>query len=428
MPARGGWWLPLTNMTMRATSLVARFALSIWIARALGYDALGAFGLLTGLAGAAPALMGFGVSYHVNREIARAAPAAAYRLLRDRLALSLVCAITGGAVAGAATMLGLLPRAPWPWMGGAIILLELIAFDLHIALINLRRPVAANLLLFVRSASWIAPVILIGLLDPRLRSLDVLLGGWLAALVANFALLGFVLRDAPFDQVRRIAVDWRGLTARARRAPLVWLNDMAEVGQLYLDRFIVAHMLGLTAAGAYTLVFAVTHGVYVLVASGVTQLSVPRLVAAGASGWRAVLASETRRAMIVGAPLIATVAAGGLMLLPALGIADFRDHAVLFLLMLGAALLRPFADLRKAVLYGLHRDHALAIINLAGIVASVPMTLLCLAAFGLAGVGVAALATQLMLIVARASAARRPVVLSGTAGAIASLHPTGPHD
>lgn len=408
MPAHGGWWLPLTNMAMRAASLIARFALSIWIARALGYDALGAFGLLTGLAGAAPAFLGFGVSYHVNREIVRADPAAAYRLLRDRLALSATCAAAAGLAAGGATALGLLPRAPWPWMGSAIILLELIAFDLHIALINLRRPVAANLLLFLRSASWIAPVILLGLLDPRLRSLDMLLGGWLVALVANFALLGLVLRDAPFARLRRTAVDWRGLAARARRAPLVWLNDMAEVEQLYLDRFIVAQMLGLAAAGAYTLVFAVTHGVYVLVASAVTQLSVPRLVAAGPAGWRAVLAGEARRAAVVAAPLIAAAMAGGLLLLPALGLADFRDHAALFLLMLATAFLRPFADLRKGVLYGLHRDHALALVNLAGVAASVPVALLCLRLFGLAGIGVAALLTQAALIGARTAMARRP--------------------
>lgn len=405
------WAVPLGNMTMRGLSLVARFALSIYVAHMLGYDALGIFGLLVGIAGVAPSLLGFGVSYHLNRQILLRPRAEAYRLLRDRMAMSLAAATLLLLAGGAAAAFGLLPRPPYLLAGAAIVTLELIAFDLHVALINLRRPIAANFLLFVRSASWIVPVITLGLLEPGFRILGMLLGCWLGALVASFVMLPMILRDAPFAILMRGAVDWRGLCGHARRAPLIYLNDVAAAGQIYLDRFIVAHLLGLGAAGVYTLYFSITHGFYVLVASAVTQLSMPRLVAVrdepGLAAWRIVLRREALRAMTVAVPLVLAAGATALLLLPALGFADFRRHAALFVLMLATALVRPIADLANLALYSLGEDRTLASVNLAGVALSIGAGLTCLALFGLVGIGLSALTTQVALILARGALLHR---------------------
>lgn len=396
----------LANSLMRMASLGGRFLLSIYIVRYLGFSAAGSFGIVAGIAGFSPALCGFGISYFVNREIVSLPRPEGYRLLRDRLVFNL-------SVAGAIWLVGLLllaaglvPPFPHRLMTAIIITLEFVAFDLHVALINLRRPVTANFLLFVRSASWIAPFIVGGLSMAGLRSLEFLLACWLAALALSFALLPVVLGHADLRLLMRTPIDWRAMIMKARSGTLIYVNDIAASGQVYFDRFIVLKLLGLASTGLYTLCFSVTHGLYVLVATAVTQLSMPKLVAAldegGHASWRHMLAHEGRRAFALAIMVVAGALVATLLVLPALGFDIFRTNAPLFMLMAVASLLKPIADLLNTGLYSLGLDRMLALINLGGILASACLAAAAIMIWGIIGVGWSSIATVALLIVARA--------------------------
>lgn len=401
----------LGNMGLRAGALVARFALSIYLARALGFAALGTFGLIAGVAGVLPSVLGFGVGYHVNRELLHAPREDAYRLLRDRMAMSAVLVVVAGVLAVASCWLRIVEPPPWSALITAIVALEVVAFDLHVSLLNLGRPMLANLLLFVRSASWIAPVIVAGVLWPSTRSLGAVFGCWLAALVVNFALLPVLLRDLRWRALWSRPVDWRALARHARATPLVYVDDVAQTAQVYLDRFVVAQQLGIAATGTYTLLFSVSHGVYLLTAAATTQLAPRRLVAAlaagGRPGWRAAMRGEAVRAAVTGVAVAAPVLVATLLILPRLGFASFGDHAGLFALMIAGALVRPLADLALNGLYLARADRMLATINLAGVVASVAAGLAATAVLGLPGIGLTSLLMPLSLLGARLACLRR---------------------
>jgi O-antigen/teichoic acid export membrane protein len=411
----------LANMALRAGTLGARFALSIYLVRVLGFAALGRFGLIAGLAGVLPSVLGFGMSYHVNRTLLHADRQEGYRLLRDRMAISVALLMLLWGIGAFAVTMGLeLP--PLALVAAAIISLEVIAFDTHVGLLNLGRPLIANLLLFVRSASWIVPLIAVGLVWPAGRSFDAVLTFWLAALVVNVALLPVLLmRDANLKRIMAQPIDWRTPWVQASRTPFIYLNDMAQAGQVYLDRFVVAHQLGIAAAGVYTLVFSVTHGVYLLSAAATTQSAPRRLAAAltarGASGFNSAMRIEAARALRTGGIVAAVVLVATLVILPRFGFSGFVGSATLFAWMLAAALIRPLADLAQNGLYLARADHALAGINLAGVALSIVGALALTAWLGLTGIGVAALGVTVAMLAARLAWLRaRGQTLTGTPG------------
>jgi len=156
----------VTAMSLRATALASRFALSIYALRYLSIESLGTFGLAVGLAGIMPPLLGLGINYHLNRDILAMSQTEAHLAARDRLIVSVsmlalvwLCAALSGA--WSLSLLG-----GYPLLLGLIVSLETLATDMHVMIINRGHAVLANLLLFIRSASWIPPVILLGIAAP----------------------------------------------------------------------------------------------------------------------------------------------------------------------------------------------------------------------------------------------------------------------
>ncbi|RVT90154.1 lipopolysaccharide biosynthesis protein [Sphingomonas crocodyli] len=409
------WRTSVANMLMRSASLGGRLILSLYLARMLGLEAVGVFGIITGIAGFAPAMLGLGISYFVNRELLGLSDHEAHVLIRDRLALNLCMAIAAWAVLSSAMLSGLATPTAYFWPTMIIVTLEYLLFDTQVMLINLRRPVTANFLLFIRSASWIGPFIILGLLDRELRTIPFMLGCWIAALIICIFCAIFVFRDVDVRAVIRTRIDWPAMLARARQAPLLYLNDLAANGQVYIDRFIVLHFAGLKATGLYVLIFSITHGLYVLTATAVTQLTMTKLSLAlrehGVTSWRHILVSDTRDAlmlaMICATPIVAVL----VFALPAFDFSIFRDNATLLILMTMTSLLKPVADILNSGLYSLGLDRALALTNIGGVGAVAGLGSLLISAFGLVGTAIASILSLLAIILVRSTLLRKHIAL-----------------
>lgn len=207
-PHRHALFTPAANLTIRATGLGMRFLLVLYLARYLGIDALGRFGLIQGAASVAPVALGWGVSYFLGREIVGLRPLLAGRRLRDRLLVTLASLAAAGIVCAALVEGGFLALPATPALVAGILLLEAVAFDTHAALIGMGRPLAANMLLFLRSGAWVLPAAGLGWIDPSLRTLDVVLACWAMALVACVVAFVPMLRGWPLGAIMRAPVDF----------------------------------------------------------------------------------------------------------------------------------------------------------------------------------------------------------------------------
>ncbi|WP_340315231.1 lipopolysaccharide biosynthesis protein [Rhizorhabdus argentea] len=399
----------ITAMALRATALASRFALSIYALRYLNLESLGTFGLAVGLAGIMPPVLGLGINYHLNRDILAMSQAEAHLAARDRLIVSLsmlalvwLCAALSGA--WSLSLLG-----GHPLLLGLIVSLETLATDLHVMIINRGHAVLANLLLFIRSASWIPPVILVGIVAPGLRSLSAIFVAWLLALMVSgvIAVLFLARRIGPtfWRQAPRVGV----LLKRSRTNLLIYVNDLGLAGQTYLDRFIVYWLLGSAATGIYTFAFSITNSLYVLVHVSTVQIALPSLARAiddpDQERWRRVLVGYIRQAAIFGLCLAAPLIGVVLYVLPMVDIHQLTEQSTLFLSMVCAAVMKPVSDIFNVGLYSRRRDKAVALLNIAALALSAFLSMIAISLTGLAGVGIASVVWVLFLAGARSSVA-----------------------
>ncbi|MBP2159777.1 MULTISPECIES: lipopolysaccharide biosynthesis protein [Asticcacaulis] len=396
--------VPLTNMGLRGVGLVGRFALSFYLVKFLSLSETGQFGLIVGVAGVLPALFGFGMNYFLSREIIGVDIEDAFARIRDKMVV--MASLLGVTLLGAlavntvhpVNMLGNL------WLAGLIIVLEVIAFDLHIVLISLRKPLLANFLLIVRSAAWVFPFIGVSFLWPQYRNLDTLLVFWLASLVLSFLVLWLFTRTWPWLKTlsRRIDSQWIGHTIKA--AGLVYLSDLGLVVYSYFDRFFIAGHLGLAATGVYTFYWTMANALLVLITAAVVQVSLPGLVdgfKAGEDAWRQRFGRMLVKALAGSLAMAVAMYGAVTFLMPYIGNPELSRHPLIFPLMLLAIVVKIVADMTHYGLYSRKKDRTLALVNISGIVVNLILTFALVTLFGLIGVGVSMLGTAAYLLMSR---------------------------
>ena len=397
--------LPLANIAMRGAGLVGRFALTLYLAKHFELSEIGVFGLIAGMAGLLPSLIGCGVNYFLNREIVGADPFRAGTLLRDRLVLTLAMLLLVALAFAAARAAGLLEAPASLGLLAFILASECIAFDIHMSLIGLRMPVAANFLLFVRSASWIFPVLALGMIWPQLHSLGFLFWSWAGGLSAGFVFLFILLRKWPFAAISRTPIDFAWILRTVRRGWLIYLSDLGIGGQLYLERYVVNVLLGLQLTGVYTLYWTMANAVHVLVTVAVVQVALPDLVEAHAqenkSVWRQAFLHTTSRTLVITIPLCVACAVVVLKVLPRLGIGQFAASPLLFCLMLLGVAIRLLSDMASYGLYSRNLDTEFAAMNIVGIVTSLALSFFLIGRYGLTGAGVGMIIHALLQLLLR---------------------------
>ena len=380
-----------------------RLGLVIYLARFMSIDEVGLFGLIQGAAGLTPIVLGWGVTYFLGRELVGRPGLEAGRLVRDRLLLTIASLAAGGAIAGALAGRFAAPEALI--YVAAIIFLEAIAFDVHIALISIGMPLVANILLFLRSGLWVIPAAGLGMLFPGLRTLDFVLLCWISALFLNYLALYLFVRRWPLKQIARSSIDLSWIRMRVRRAWLIYINDLGLVSMTYLDRYIVNSMLDLRATGIFILNWSIANAIHVLVTAATVQVSLPLLVSAFKEGgdrqWGIVLRGMVLRVLAIGSPLALLAYVAAVYCLPLVLATDSVIDGTLLAWMLLATVIRLLSDALNYGLYSRGLDRSLALINIGGALSAVVLGLVLIHLLGLVGVGIAMALTSTLLLVAR---------------------------
>lgn len=396
--------VPLTNMGLRGIGLVGRFALSFYLVKFLSLTETGQFGLIVGVAGVLPALFGFGMNYFLSREIIGVDIHDAFARIRDKMIV--MATLLGITLLGALGVNAIHPVDVLGnlWLAGLIIVLEVIAFDLHIVLISLRKPLLANFLLIVRSAAWVFPFIATSFFWPQYRNLDTLLVFWLGSLVTSFAILWLCTRGWPWLDTLSRKVDSRWISHTIKAAGLVYLSDLGLVVYSYFDRFFIAGHLGLAATGVYTFYWTMANALLVLITAAVVQVSLPGLVdgyKAGEAAWRRKFGTMLVKAL-AGSLAMAVVMYGAVsFLLPYIGNPELARHPLIFPLMLVAIVVKIVADMTHYGLYSRKKDRTLALVNISGIFVNLVLTIALVSLMGLIGVALSMLGTAAYLLASR---------------------------
>lgn len=394
----------LILLGLRLANAAAKFALAVYMARYLGLEEVGVYGLLVGATTAIPAILGFGLDDWISRRIVGVPRAEAIRLATTRHLVTIAAEVALQAAVWGVLLGGGLPVAPrTAVLISAILLLEHLAVGDYAIEIGRERPTFANLQLFLRAGAWPLPVIAWGLADPAARTLDVVLGGWLAGLLVMWAMVA--VRSLGGGRWRHLGLDRDFLRIALPAGFPFWLATVGAVGNLYLDRFVVSLFLGMEATGVYTFFWSFANVVHTLAVNGIVQPQVPRLIAAERTGDPARFAAErgalARDSLAWAAVLVVGIGVALPLILPWLGRPPLVDNLAIFYVVLLATTARIASDGYGFLLYALNRDHAIAATALGGLAATGLFGITLIPAFGLAGAAIAYLLVGLGLLLAR---------------------------
>lgn len=270
--------ISLLLMGMRGVTMVAKFVLTIFIARYCGLDILGQYGLVAATTMMAPVAAGLGILYGISRDAVTLPKPQLRDSLQDYWLLATLIYVPIGLVAvafGVANDDLLVPVMIWLLMWS-----EHLGGDMFTIGLSIRRPLFANLMLFVRTTAWVFLYIPAVLLAPSLTTLTALIGFWLAASLTSL-LMFFVATRTWGWHLKGLDIQniWGTLvTAWTRR--LYYVNEIANAAAQNIDRYIINLVGGHEMTGIYVFFWSIANAINQLVSTGVTALYRPLLVKA----------------------------------------------------------------------------------------------------------------------------------------------------
>lgn len=394
---------------LRGTALVAKFALTLFIARFIGLEALGAYGLVVGLAAVIPAIASLGLINTLSRN-------AVTQTLDEVTVILYRYGKLQIAIYGSAIVAALLSALVWQhWLFAVVVVAiafsEQINDDLFMVLTHRRHPRLANILIFVRSALWVLLFIPLALLFPALRDLSTIWCFWLCGGIAAFACFAYATRHWPWRWPTRQRDSDGWLIDTLRQSWVLYSINLSNIVGQYLDRYIVSLFMGLEFTGVYVLFWSIGNALCNLIITGLIQIAEPHLIIAhrerNGSYWRlfARLLIET-----VGGAIVLAIGAGVLVniALPYLDRPLATDFVPVMWLMLGGAVLRVAYEVHGVVFYSRHQDRltlATSLLVVAVMAALNPIMLPVLSLYGAAVTFIAAYSVGLL--------ARRKLIVRG---------------
>jgi O-antigen/teichoic acid export membrane protein len=392
----------LMILGLRGGTLVAKVALTVFVARFIGLEALGTYGLIVGLTVAVPVVASLGLIAVVCRNAVTQSLAEVTGILRyyafiqaGIYAVGLICALVSALVwdrwAFAATVI-------------AIVALEQINDDLFTLLNHLRQPRLANLLMLIRSAGWISVFVVLSFLFPSMRDIPHLLGFWIAGGLVTLAAFACATRDWPWTQPAAIIGRREWLTNSLLAGRHLYVNNIANALGQYLDRFLVGLFLGLELTGVYVLFWSIGNALSNLIGTSVTQVAVPTLIKAHRQQSKAYWDLFRRLMVETALGSIALVIVSGLMVqfaLPYLNRPVALDWLPALWLILFGIVLRIAYEVQGVVFYTQSLDRLTLVSGLIVLVIGVGANLTLVPVYSLYGTAAAILVSYSVGLITR---------------------------
>lgn len=394
----------LLSIVFRLLPLAAKLGLTLYMGRYFSLSDMGIYGLVFGSVIILNTLVGQGFGFVVSRDIVHVSAITALHKMRDQVflyaanyfVLSLAAAVmilTGiGGIDTTTIVYTLL-----------LTILEGYATITSGNMNSLNQQLMSNVVFFVRSGLWVIPDVIMGILDPAWRNVDVVLASWIVGIILSLVLTLFHWRDMPWKEAMRLPFDWSWLKKGLKKSSLIWLGTIGLTGGTYIDRFVVEHYLTLDDVGVVTFYFSFANAMLTLMLSGVLAFAYPRLISMHRDGHIEKFNHEARQAfwqVAIGAGVIAIILS---VIVPLLGIYTHRpalvDSAPTLWLMLFGVWIRSNAETINYILYARHQDRAIWLGNLLFLIPALGGNALLVPLIGLPGIGWSTvLATSFLLL------------------------------
>ncbi len=389
---------------LRGMTLVAKFALALFITKFLGLETMGLYGLILGATALSPFIMGFGLYSIINRYIVDIPLSQAMPVIVTRLFMTTVLYLI---LIPVMLMLNSFMGSPVPFdvalLSCLILFFEHIGMDTHGILTSRHKATLATILFFIRSGLWMLIYMVLAWFIEPLRTFEVLLYFWLGSLVTTMVILaGYLMAQKRY---KLIAFDFKWILTSIPKGRYMYLFEAGHIGGQFIDRFFITFLLGLETAGIYVFFWSLCNAAYNLTYFSVVQPNNPHVIGAAKRddqpAFRAAVFYQQKQAAIWGGVCCLAVLIATPILIDLLDKPELSNYFWIIWVLLPTALLRLGADTLQNAIYAKSKDKIMGLICLASLSFSVVFLFILIPLFGLLGATLAAFATNLSLIAMR---------------------------
>lgn len=403
----------ILNTLLRLLPMVAKLCLTFYMGRYYSLESMGIYGLVFGAVMLLSPLLGQGFGYIVLRDIVGADSISVLHKLRDQVVWYGINYLVMAVIIFVLTTAQVSHiSAKILWMLLVLTILEGFGGIAYYSMNVLQQQIWANVVFCIRSALWIFPVIALGLLFPFLRTVDVILCGWILGGAVSLVTTFYLWRHMPWLEALRRPIDWPWIVNGVKRSSLIWLGAIGLAGGTYIDRFVVERFLSLSDVGVITFYSSFTNSLLALLESGILVFATPLLIKYHSEGLINRFHYESRRAMrqmtlgaLIGALLLGMAV---LVLARYTNHASLLDEAQVLWLMLSGACIRALSEVFKAMLYAKHHDRPIWRGNILFLIPAIGGNVLLVPLCGIDGIGITAILAASWLYIWRWWYVRRP--------------------
>jgi O-antigen/teichoic acid export membrane protein len=393
-------------MSLRASTIAAKFALTLFIARYLGLTPLGVYGIIASATVLAPVLLGFGVSNNLGREAVRGGPSGITLPLLQYFAFLVPAYVLLGVVAATFTSVDL----TWIYVFGLLLFLEHLHSDIFAIMTVAGSNYVANLIYFVRTAGWALIYMPLAVFEPSLRDLHLMGLFWLAGDILAMILVVALTADWRWSEAA-VAMPRSQIRLPHKHGSMhLYFNDVANTGFVYIDRYIIGFYLSADLLGVYTFFWTIANAMSNLITNAVIQTRKGPLIQAARSSaasfnrqLRKVAVSTGQMAVGLSAIVIALM----YVVIPHIKRPELDRHLAMLFIMSAALVFRTFYEVIGISFYAYRRDDITLYSAVVVLVASLVLNIVLVPIFGVWGASVVLLASYAIGVAARAAIVAR---------------------
>lgn len=358
----------LLNLVLRGSGLFGKFLLTFFLARVLTPSELGTFGLINSTISYSLYLVGLDFYTYAGRSMAQSDTYNWPNMIRDQLVLYGLSYLVSLPLLSLLFLSNILP-SEFTLSFLILLVLEHLSQECVRLLIVIKRPLAAGVLLFIRSGLWCYILIFIYLLGFDRLGLHFILLFWLFSDAITLILAIWLFRKIDWNNLTS-HIDWGWIKKGLRTAVLFLMGTLAIRGLFTFDRYFVKTVAGTEVLGVYTLYMGITSSIQIFIDAVIFNIQYPLLINTyQKKGWIPFIyfykkfAKQTFFGVIIFSVLIALSA---IPVLKWIGNPIYFQYLSLFYLLLISSVIYVIGHIPHYGLYTIGRDKIIVIANIIG--------------------------------------------------------------
>ncbi len=394
------------SLFFRGITLVSKFLFAIFIARYLTLEELGVFGIFNVSITLSILILGFDFHSYSARTLLQVPLEDRGAMVRDQFVFYL-----GSYIVFLPTLYLLFffnaISTKYIILFYAVLVFEHLSQEFYRLFIIFSRPITSNIILFLRSGSWVYVIVSAWLLEwDFFYNIEVVFYAWLTGVSASVLLSLILIRRLKFKPFRKTAIDTNYIRTGFFASLFFFAGTVAYRIVEFSDRYLLDYYLGKTEVGIYTFFAGMGNLVEIVVQVTVVMIFYPKLIESFSKDkdkYQQVFLSYKKQLVLVTGVTFIIMGVGIFPVVHYLDKPEFSNNLIVFFLLATSKIVFNFSLIYHTHLYILKRDKAIMWTTCMAAIANILLNLILIPLYGIAGAAWASLFSFTLILVLKYS-------------------------